>query len=124
MFSGAPRFTHDLLNFAHTLLIPCSCFIDTLSYFILIVYPIYEVARGKVAEGIDFDKHYGRAVVIIGIPFQYTLSRILRARLEYMKERFQIDEADFLTFDAMRQASRCLLQRLLQRHTNACNETC
>jgi DNA excision repair protein ERCC-2 len=82
------------------------------------------VARGKVAEGIDFDKHYGRAVVIIGIPFQYTLSRILRARLEYMKERFQIDEADFLTFDAMRQASRCLLQRLLQRHTNACNETC
>ena len=57
----------------------------------------------QVAEGIDFDRHYGRAVVIIGIPFQYTLSKILRARLEYMKERFQIDEGDFLTFDAMRQ---------------------
>ena len=27
------------------------------------------VARGKVAEGIDFHGHYGRAVVIIGIPF-------------------------------------------------------
>ena len=42
---------------------------------------------GQVAEGIDFDKHYGRAVVIIGIPFQYTLSKILRARLEYMKNK-------------------------------------
>ena len=30
-----------------------------------------------------------------------------RARLEYMKERFQIDEADFLTFDAMRQVCLC-----------------
>ena len=68
----------------------------------------FSVARGKVAEGIDFDRHYGRAVVIIGIPFQYTLSKILRARLEYMKERFQIDEGDFLTFDAMRQASQCM----------------
>ena len=56
-----------------------------------------------MAEGIDFDRHYGRCVVIIGIPFQYTLSKILKARLEYMKERFQIDEGDFLTFDAMRQ---------------------
>ncbi|EKX39162.1 ERCC2/XPD/Rad3 nucleotide excision repair [Guillardia theta CCMP2712] len=63
----------------------------------------FSVARGKVAEGIDFDKHYGRAVIIIGIPFQYTLSKILRARLDYMKERYQIDEGDFLTFDAMRQ---------------------
>jgi DNA excision repair protein ERCC-2 len=27
------------------------------------------VARGKVAEGVDFDGHYGRAVVMFGIPF-------------------------------------------------------
>ena len=39
------------------------------------------VARGKVAEGIDFDRHYGRCVVLFGVPFQYTLSRELRARL-------------------------------------------
>ena len=31
--------------------------------------------RGKVAEGIDFDKHYGRLVIMFGVPFQYTLSR-------------------------------------------------
>jgi Rad3-related DNA helicase len=39
----------------------------------------------QVAEGIDFDRHYGRAVVIIGVPYQYTLSRVLRARLEYLR---------------------------------------
>ena len=38
----------------------------------------FSVARGKVAEGIDFDRHYGRCVVMFGVPYQYTLSRILR----------------------------------------------
>lgn len=60
------------------------------------------VARGKVAEGIDFDRHYGRAVVMMGVPYQYTLSRILRARLEYLQETFQIKENDYLAFDAIR----------------------
>ncbi|KAK1857408.1 hypothetical protein I4F81_000027 [Pyropia yezoensis] len=46
------------------------------------------VARGKVAEGIDFDRHYGRAVVMLGVPFQYTESRVLRARLEYMRDNW------------------------------------
>lgn len=44
----------------------------------------------QVAEGIDFDRHYGRAVVMFGVPYQYTLSRILRARLEYLQQTFQI----------------------------------
>ncbi|XP_078440069.1 RAD3-like DNA-binding helicase protein [Wolffia australiana] len=68
----------------------------------------FSVARGKVAEGIDFDRHYGRLVIMYGIPFQYTLSRILRARLEYLRETFQIKEGDFLTFDAVRQAAQCV----------------
>lgn len=38
----------------------------------------FSVARGKVAEGIDFDNHYGRAVILFGIPFQYTLSLVLK----------------------------------------------
>jgi len=66
------------------------------------------VARGKVAEGIDFDRHYGRCVVLFGVPFQYSLSRELRARLEFLKDQYQIKEAEFLNFDAMRQASQCL----------------
>ncbi|CAK4558821.1 unnamed protein product [Aphanomyces euteiches] len=65
------------------------------------------VARGKVAEGIDFDRHYGRAVLLFGIPFQYTLSNVLRARLEYLRYTHHIKEGDFLTFDALRQAAQC-----------------
>ncbi|KAG8653860.1 general transcription and DNA repair factor IIH helicase subunit XPD isoform X2 [Manihot esculenta] len=68
----------------------------------------FSVARGKVAEGIDFDRHYGRLVIMFGIPFQYTLSKILIARLEYLRDTFQIKEGDFLTFDALRQAAQCV----------------
>lgn len=66
------------------------------------------VARGKVSEGIDFEKHYGRAVILFGVPYQYTESRILKERLTYLKARFSIPENDFLTFDAIRSASQCL----------------
>jgi len=66
------------------------------------------VARGKVAEGIDFDRHYGRCVVLMGVPYQYTLSYVLRERLEYLRAKFQIRPEDFLTFDALRQAAQCV----------------
>ncbi|ETO16216.1 hypothetical protein RFI_21142 [Reticulomyxa filosa] len=92
------------------------------------------VARGKVAEGVDFDRHYGRCVILFGIfivffirllicfantyphppfsffgiPFQYSLSRVLRARLDYLKEKFDISEDNFLAFDALRQAAQCV----------------
>jgi DNA excision repair protein ERCC-2 len=69
---------------------------------------LLSVARGKVAEGIDFDHNYGRCVIMFGIPYQYTESRILKARLEYMRDHYQIRENDFLTFDAIRQASQCV----------------
>ena len=66
------------------------------------------VARGKVAEGVDFDMHYGRCVILFGIPFQYSLSRVLKSRLQYMREKFEIQENEFLSFDAIRQASQCV----------------
>ncbi|KNE67703.1 DNA repair helicase (rad3) [Allomyces macrogynus ATCC 38327] len=69
---------------------------------------LLSVARGKVSVGIDFDHHYGRAVVMFGIPYQYTESRILKARLEYLRDKFQIRENDFLTFDALRHAAQCV----------------
>lgn len=68
----------------------------------------FSIARGKVAEGIDFDRHYGRCVVIIGIPYQYTLSQVLRARLLFMREKYNIKDNDFLTFDALRQSAQCV----------------
>ncbi|KAH9392652.1 General transcription and DNA repair factor IIH helicase subunit XPD [Tyrophagus putrescentiae] len=69
---------------------------------------LLSVARGKVSEGIDFDHHLGRCVVMFGIPYVYTQSRILKARLEYLAEHYQVRENDFLTFDAMRHAAQCV----------------
>uniref|UniRef100_A0A8C1F2Y7 General transcription and DNA repair factor IIH helicase subunit XPD n=1 Tax=Cyprinus carpio carpio TaxID=630221 RepID=A0A8C1F2Y7_CYPCA len=60
---------------------------------------LLSVARGKVSEGIDFVHHYGRAVIMFGVPY---------ARLEYLRDQFQIRENDFLTFDAMRHAAQCV----------------
>jgi DNA excision repair protein ERCC-2 len=47
-------------------------------------------------------------VLCIGVPFQYTESRILKARLEFLRETYRIKENDFLSFDAMRHAAQCL----------------
>ncbi|KAF6148731.1 hypothetical protein GIB67_019339 [Kingdonia uniflora] len=64
------------------------------------------VARGKVAEGIDFDGHYGRLVIMFGVSFQYTLSKILLARLECLQQMLQIKEGDFQTFGAFTHAAQ------------------
>lgn len=69
---------------------------------------LLSVARGKISEGIDFDYHYGRAVIMFGIPYQYTESRILKSRLEFIREQYGIKENDFLTFDALRHAAQCI----------------
>lgn len=69
---------------------------------------LISVARGKVSEGVDFDHQYGRAVILFGIPYQYTESRILKARLEYLRDVNMIRENDFLSFDALRHASQCV----------------
>ena len=66
------------------------------------------VSRGKISEGVDFDHAYGRSVLCIGVPFQYTESRILKARLEFLNEQYQIRPDHFLSFDALRHASQCL----------------
>ena len=57
----------------------------------------------------------GRAVVMIGVPYQYTLSKVLRARLDYLRETFQIKESDYLAFDAIRQVGR-----MQESHKHGC----
>jgi DNA excision repair protein ERCC-2 len=42
------------------------------------------------------------------IPYQYTESRILKARLEFLRDNYRIKENDYLTFDAMRHAAQCV----------------
>ncbi|KAH9634609.1 hypothetical protein HF086_009261 [Spodoptera exigua] len=55
-----------------------------------LTYVLLSVARGKVSEGVDFDHHLGRAVLMFGIPYVFTQSRILKARLDYLRDQFQI----------------------------------
>lgn len=76
----------------------------------------FSYARGKVAEGIDFEGHYGRAVVMFGVPFINTESKILRSRLAYLQRHKGIGEADFLNFDAMRNTAQCIGRVI--RHKN------
>ncbi|KAG1756779.1 uncharacterized protein EDB91DRAFT_1241826 [Suillus paluster] len=76
---------------------------------------LLSVARGKVSEGIDFDHNYGRAVIMFGVPYQYTESRILKARLEYLRDAYRIRESEFLGFDAMRNAAQCRFARADKR---------
>lgn len=44
----------------------------------------------------------------IRVPYQYTESRILKARLEYLRDAYRIRESEFLGFDAMRNAAQCV----------------
>lgn len=69
---------------------------------------LFSVARGKVSEGVDFEHGYGRAVVMLGIPFMYSESLKIKERLKYIKETHGIKEYDFLIFDAMRHCAQCL----------------
>jgi DNA excision repair protein ERCC-2 len=47
-------------------------------------------------------------IIYEGIPYVYTLSSVLRARLDFLREMYGIKENDFLTFDAMRHAAQCV----------------
>ncbi|THH10185.1 hypothetical protein EW145_g1487 [Phellinidium pouzarii] len=80
---------------------------------------LLSVARGKVSEGIDFDHNYGRAVIMFGVPYQYTESRILKARLEYLRDAYHIRESEFLGFDAMRNAAHRLTNAREKRFARA-----
>lgn len=66
------------------------------------------IARGKIAEGIDFDRHYGRAVIMFGVPFLPPNDEPLRQRMHWMEVCLGISETEFRNFDAMRQASQCI----------------
>ena len=46
--------------------------------------------------------------VVDRVPYQYTESRILKARLEYLRDAYRIRESEFLGFDAMRNAAQCV----------------
>ena len=57
----------------------------------------FSIARGKVSEGVDFAGHYGRCVLVFGVPFRNTLSRNLNARMSFLKDNFNI-KSQFKSF--------------------------
>nr|CCC92351.1 putative DNA excision repair protein, Transcription factor II H complex, XPD subunit [Trypanosoma congolense IL3000] len=75
------------------------------------------IARGKIAEGIDFDSHYGRAVVMFGVPFLPPIDEPLRQRIHWMEICLGIPGNEYRNFDAMRQASQCI-GRVLRNKTD------
>ncbi|AAZ13362.1 TFIIH basal transcription factor complex helicase subunit, putative [Trypanosoma brucei brucei TREU927] len=75
------------------------------------------IARGKIAEGIDFDSHYGRAVVMFGVPFLPPIDEPLRQRIHWMEICLGIPGSEYRNFDAMRQASQCI-GRVLRNKTD------
>eukprot|EP00667_Euglena_gracilis_P004115 EG_transcript_4132 len=66
------------------------------------------ISRGKVAEGIDFDGHYGRAVVMFGVPFVNVESKVLKERFAWLETHLHIKTEEYLSFDALRHASQCI----------------
>jgi DNA excision repair protein ERCC-2 len=50
---------------------------------------LLSVARGKVSEGIDFDHHLGRAVLMFGIPYVYTQVRLLGLEIHLFQSLLQ-----------------------------------
>ncbi|OON19748.1 hypothetical protein X801_04380 [Opisthorchis viverrini] len=54
------------------------------------------------------DHHLGRCVIMFGVPYVYTQSRIFKARLDFLREQYNIQPNEFITFDAMRHAAQCL----------------
>lgn len=65
------------------------------------------VARGKVAEGVDFEQDYGRAILIIWILIQCTWDIDPRALLSFMQVTLEMSENEFLTLAAMGQTAKC-----------------
>ena len=68
----------------------------------------FSIARGKISEGIDFDSHYGRCVVMVGVPFLPPEIRALNERKRWIEENLKITESEYVTFDAMRQSAQCI----------------
>jgi DNA excision repair protein ERCC-2 len=63
------------------------------------------IARGKIAEGIDFEGHYGRCVLMLGFPVQNSNDPILIERMKYLDQTHGIKKDEYIEFDAMRQCA-------------------
>ena len=66
------------------------------------------VYRGKVAENLSFFGKFIKCSIAFGVPQPNILSRVVKARLLYLKDKFGIEDSEYLNFDAVRQAVFCV----------------
>lgn len=62
------------------------------------------VAREKCLELLNRFGKFVRCSLVFGVPQGGVLSRVLRARLTFLKKNMKVDEGDYLNYDAMRDA--------------------
>lgn len=68
----------------------------------------FALARGKVAQGVDFNKHYGRCIILFGVPFLNLVQRNSKARMQFIEAEYKIANQEFLKVEAMRQTAQCV----------------
>jgi DNA excision repair protein ERCC-2 len=78
------------------------------------------VARSQIAESVHFGGQYGRAAIVIGLPFLSTESRIFKPLQEYLKKKLNVDQNEYMTFDALRYTSGCLGKLVQNKNDYAC----
>lgn len=80
------------------------------------------VLRAKISEGIDFTDIYGRAVVIIGVPFAPWEDLRVRLKMEYLDNRQDAENnklmsgSEWYTLDAIRVTNQAIGRVI--RHKN------
>jgi len=70
------------------------------------------VANGRVCQGVDLSRHYGRCICILGVPEPQKLNPLLKVKSEFFDLKFQIPKEEFLAFNSMRIASQCFAKFL------------
>lgn len=80
------------------------------------------VIRAKISEGIDFTDIYGRAVVIIGIPYAPSEDPRVQLKKEYLDERQDAENnklmsgSEWYALDAVRAANQAIGRVIRHKH--------
>ena len=65
-------------------------------------------ARSKLAEAVAFDGHYGRGLVLLGMPLANLSDRALSARLAWVAKARGLDALELFHADVMRHTAQCV----------------
>lgn len=69
---------------------------------------LFSTFENKNLEELDFLHGYNRSLVVIGVPYIWTINFCLQCKLQYFKTEYNINEYDFIHFDIIRTISQYL----------------